>query len=112
MRRPIIISIANHKGGVLKTTTTVNLGHALAKRGKRVLLIDLDAQENLTRSLIGAVQFNNEVPTLCDAILNQSSIDELITPTGRENLDIVPVTEDFCSVELSLAPVMGRELAL
>lgn len=112
MKKPIIISIANHKGGVLKTTTTVNLGAALARRGKKVLVVDLDPQENLTRSLVGKVEYVEGVPTLCDAIIEQSPVDALIMSTGRENLDLIPVTEDFCSVELSLAPQMGRELAL
>ena len=53
MRRPIVVSIVNHKGGCLKTTVTVNLGAALARAGKKVLLIDLDAQQNLTSSLLG-----------------------------------------------------------
>ena len=112
MKKPTIISILNHKGGVLKTTSTVNLGAALARAGKRVLVVDIDAQENLTRSLIAPIVYDENVPTLADAILNQSSVDDLIRTTSTPGLDIIPVTEDFCTVELGLAPQMGREKAL
>ena len=69
---PTIISVVNHKGGCLKTTVTANLGAALARAGKRVLLIDLDAQQNLTQSLIGAVQLESDTPTLFDAIVDET----------------------------------------
>lgn len=62
MKKPVIVSIVNHKGGCLKTTVTVNLGAALALAGKKVLLIDLDAQQNLTSSLVGAQEPTEGVP--------------------------------------------------
>ena len=55
MKRPTIVSVVNHKGGCLKTTVTANLGAAPIRAGKRVLVVDLDAQQNLTASLIGPV---------------------------------------------------------
>src|SRR5947209_20029723 len=76
-----IISVVNHKGGCLKTTVTANLGAALARVGKRVLLIDLDAQQNLTQSLIGPVEFQDGTPTLYDALVDETGLDHLITPT-------------------------------
>jgi len=63
MRKPIIVSVVNHKGGCLKTTLTANLGAALARGGKRVLLIDLDAQQNLTSSLIGPQEWKEGMQT-------------------------------------------------
>ena len=58
MKKPLIISVVNHKGGVLKTTTTTNLGAALARIGYKVLLVDLDAQQNLTAGLIGTLELS------------------------------------------------------
>lgn len=112
MRRPIIISIVNHKGGCLKTTTTVNLGAALARSGKRVLVIDLDAQQNLTASLIGPVTLEDGVRTLYDAILEEGPLDDLIRETPTKGLDIIPVAEDFAGADLSLVSVVGREFVL
>ena len=53
MKGPVTISVVNHKGGCLKTTVTANLGAGLARAGKKVLVVDLDSQQNLTASLIG-----------------------------------------------------------
>ncbi len=112
MRKPLIISVVNHKGGCLKTTVTANLGAALARAGKKVLVIDLDAQQNLTASLIGPVSMEEGRRTLYDAILDETSLDELILPTPTKGLDIVPVTEDFAGADLSLVSVVGRESIL
>lgn len=112
MRSPIIVSIVNHKGGVLKTTTAVNLGAALARKGKRVLLCDLDPQQNLTVSLIGRLLYEEGKPTLFDALMDESGLDHLIRPTSTKNLDLVPSSEDFFAAELSLAPREAREFVL
>jgi chromosome partitioning protein len=114
MRRPIIIGVVNHKGGCLKTTLTVNLGAALARAGKKVLVIDLDAQQNLTASLIGPVSLELEEakPTLYDAFIEESSLDDLVLNTSTPGLDIVPVAEDFAGTDLSLVSVVGREFVL
>ena len=64
MQKPIAVSILNFKGGVLKTTTTVNLGAALARQGFKVLLVDLDAQQNLTKSLLGNLEQEEGAPNL------------------------------------------------
>jgi chromosome partitioning protein len=112
MKRPTIVSIVTHKGGVLKTTITANLGAALARAGKRVLVIDLDPQQNLTQSLIPPVVLGEAVRTLYEAFFEESGLDHLITETSERNLDIVPCAEDFASAELDLVSVVGREYAL
>lgn len=109
MKKPTIVSIVNHKGGCLKTTVTANLGAALARAGKRVLLLDLDAQQNLTQSLIGPVELVEGVPTLYDALVEETPLDHLITATPQQNLDIVPCAEDFAGADLSLVSATGRE---
>lgn len=109
---PVIISVVNHKGGCLKTTTTVNLGAALARLGKKVLVIDLDAQQNLTQSLIGPVAYADGTPTLYDALMDETGLGHLITPTSTKNLDIIPCTEDFAGADISLVNAMGREAIL
>jgi chromosome partitioning protein len=112
MRKPTIVSIVNHKGGCLKTTMTANLGAALARVGKRVLLLDLDAQQNLTQSLIGPVELVESVPTLFDALVDETALDHLITKTPEKNLDLIPCAEDFAGADLSLVSAVGREHAL
>lgn len=112
MRKPIIISVVNHKGGCLKTTVTANLGAALARAGKKVLVIDLDAQQNLTASLIGPIQMEEGKCTLYDAILDETSLDDLIVQTPTRGLDIIPIAEDFAGADLSLVSVVGRESIL
>jgi chromosome partitioning protein len=112
MKHPTIISVVNHKGGCLKTTVTANLGAALVRAGKRVLVIDLDAQQNLTASLIGPIPWEEGIRTLYDAILEETSIDDLIRETPTPGLDIVPITEDFAGADLSLVSVVGRESVL
>lgn len=112
MSKPTIVSIVNHKGGVLKTTISVNLGAALARAGKRVLLLDLDAQQNLTQSLIPPVELQEGVPTLYDALVDEQPLDHLIVPSPEKNLDLVPCAEDFAGADLSLVHAFGREHVL
>lgn len=109
MRAPIIVSVVNHKGGCLKTTVTANLGAALARAGKRVLVVDLDAQQNLTASLIGPYLAEGGQKTLFDALVDELPLDELIQPTTTAGLDIIPVTEEFAGADLSLVSAVGRE---
>ncbi len=109
---PLIISIVNHKGGCLKTTVTANLGAALARQGKRVLLVDLDAQQNLTQSLIGPVELRDGVPTLYDALVDETGLDHLIVGTPTKGLDIIPCAEDFAGADISLVSAVGRESIL
>ena len=112
MKKPIIVSVVNHKGGCLKTTVTVNLAAALARAGKRVLVVDLDAQQNLTASLIGPLVREDGKSTLYDALVEEQPLDGLILPTSTKGLDIIPVTEDFAGADLSLVSAVGREAIL
>jgi chromosome partitioning protein len=100
-----IISLLNHKGGVGKTTCTINIGAGLVELGKRVLLIDLDPQANLSLSL-GAPRLPN---TIYEAIRGES---ELEPYTIKNGLDIVTSTLDLSGAEMELINEAGREYIL
>ena len=105
-----ILAVLNQKGGVGKTTTCVNLGAALARRGKRVLLVDMDPQANLT------VHVGLEPPrlprTTYSLLLGQHGLAEAIHPTGVPGLSVVPSTLALANAEIQLASTVGRELVL
>ena len=98
-----IITIANHKGGVGKTTSTASIGDALAILGKRVLLIDLDAQQNLTFTLT-----QNEEPetSVYDSLVKDAPLPIV---NVRENLDIVPASLELARAEIDMATKIARE---
>jgi chromosome partitioning protein len=111
MKKPVIISVINHKGGVGKTTTTVNIAAGLARLGKKVLAVDLDTQMNLTHSLVG--DLSEEELTVAEAILNPNvCIKRIIKPTKVENLEIAPSGESMVDLELKLHSAFGRESLL
>jgi chromosome partitioning protein len=95
-----VVAIANQKGGVGKTTTALNLSAALAMRGQRVLLIDLDPQANTTSGL--GIECSGE-DTVYPALLGESIVGEKIQPSGRENLFLIPAHMDLAGVEIELA---------
>ena len=112
MNKPTVVSNLNHKGGVLKTTITVNLGAALAKAGNRVLVIDADLQQNLTSWLIGPIQYHDGMHTLYEAMMAETGLQELIRKTPTPGLDVVPVCEDFLDIDINLVSKLGREAIL
>lgn len=98
---PKIIAIANQKGGVGKTTTTINLGAALAAIGSRVLIVDLDPQGNASTGL--GIEAEARDLTTYDLLLDDGiPLDRIIQATGDENLHIVPATVDLSSADIEL----------
>lgn len=104
-----IFTLANNKGGVTKTTTTVNLAHGLARAGKRVLLIDTDAQSNSTYSLLGQLLEEN---TLFDVLLNGVRLADIVVGTKQANLYLAPSSINLSAADLLMASAPGRELKL
>jgi chromosome partitioning protein len=107
---PRVIAIANQKGGVGKTTTTVNLGAALAEQGYRVLVVDLDPQGNATTGL--GVEARNFELSMYDVIMRDQPLEDCIEPTSVKNLFVAPATIDLAGVEIELVPAFSRELKL
>src|SRR6478752_392025 len=106
-RRTRVISLANQKGGVAKTTTTLNLGVAFSEHGLRVLCIDLDPQGNLTMSQ--GLNPDTIERSMFDVLVHRLPIEEVIAP--RE-VDLAVASIDLAGAELALSAMIGRERAL
>src|SRR3954449_1366606 len=104
---PQVIALANQKGGVAKTTTTLNLGVAFAERGLRVLCIDLDPQGNLTMSQ--GLNPDTIERSMFDVLTQRMPIDQVIE---HREIDIAVSSIDLAGAELALASQIGRERAL
>jgi len=108
MRR---IAIINQKGGVGKTTTAANLGAALARMGRRALVVDMDPQANLTLCL-GIDTVTNELPSTYSVLLGETPLVDTIVPTATKGLFVLPSHIDLSGAELELASAIGRETIL
>ncbi|TDM13607.1 ParA family protein [Macrococcus bovicus] len=105
-----ILAIANQKGGVGKTTTSVNLSAALAERGKKVLLVDTDPQGNATSGV--GIDKNNVKFSVYDMLVEDVSINRVVLKTEQENLSIIPANIALAGAEIELVSAMSREVRL
>ncbi len=109
--RPRVFTVANQKGGVGKTTTTVNLAAALARGGARVLVIDLDPQGNASTAL--GVEHRSETPSVYDVLVNEQSIESVMQRSPESPLlYCVPATIDLAGAEIELVSLVARETRL
>jgi len=110
MDEPRIFAVANQKGGVGKTTTTVNLGACFAELGNRVLIVDLDPQANASTGLgLNPRQLDH---SLYDVLLQDVPMEDVIEPVAVKNLYVAPASLDLAGAEIELVPAFSREQKL
>ena len=99
-KKPRIISVANQKGGVGKTTTAINHAAAMAELGQKVLVVDLDPQGNASTGL--GIPSSSRAVTTYDLLLDKVDLDQAVLSTSTENLSIIPATTDLSSADMEL----------
>ncbi|RID82959.1 ParA family protein [Peribacillus asahii] len=105
-----ILAIANQKGGVGKTTTTVNLSACLAYIGKKVLLVDIDPQGNSTSG--AGIDKSDVEQCIYDVLVDDVEASAVIKETKIENLDVIPASIQLAGAEIELVPTISREIRL
>jgi len=105
-----VIAVANQKGGVGKTTTSINVSACLASRGKKVLIIDIDPQGNTTSGI--GINKRTIQKSIYDVLINEELIQDVIIKTDYENLYICPSNIQLAGAEIELVAVMSREFRL
>lgn len=108
--RARVIAVSNQKGGVGKTTTTINLGASLAEAGKRILIVDLDPQGNASTGL--GIDLRDRNKTTYDLLLDERPLAEVVKPTEIEGLWISPANADLSSADIEMVSNEKRSFLL
>lgn len=104
-----VVSVINQKGGVAKTTTSLNVAACWAAQGHKVLLIDLDPQSSATKAVFGDREFDH---TIYDVLMAGTSIQDAIVTSPDFGIDLVPAEILLSGIDIQLAPLYGRETVL